>query len=865
MSAFTDSLRSVTRLNGLLKIENSPIFIEFALLPNLKVISNSGAGPALSVRRNVNLRFMDFPSLRSLQSKNSPKVVIEDNPLLSLTGKMYDLLISMPEEEKHISVVDVAAARHPREAPVTNQSTKAVSRSPVTSAPGRSVLWKPDYLVLLVLVATILLLFCLMCYWRKKSQQPSALTYRRSDIVPPSNYVLRPKSRLILSYLCEDVLLTNPLLCKVDEQELLWPVKKTCNCDRFHHLEKKHDHMVKRYMLPIAKNGSIPNDMSSIRNQELVFERLREMLRNKRIVVIGTNHDPSCVVPLIPIELGSSHTFESKECVITLGLKKIHRSSGSHRVYTYDFCTNIDRRLRNGTVNVVYYKWAPLDLNVNADEMFRLVQYTATEKKSICVSTRHKEVFSLLHFLYCFIVKMETPILLYDAFKLHTMKCNGSIMDRTEMLFVMKFLLIWAAHSASIPSRLHNAAHTWLNIYDKLVSFQKRHRNVLSFHPLHLRSIPREIVADTVINGGCTPSPLSNRKDAIMRDRFIIRRKLGTHVKTDLERQAERGKLRRLEQQICELSGNNEAKRSNTSSRSRRARPKLGGYWATKETQIRELKAKRLKNKPGEEEKIEDDASDVSQSTKNPIEKTDTRPTMIIRILLSLSPYALCLPSNDSPKVLLNNTAFGPPQDQVPGQQYSFPPNNTPVTKVYLFDRPIYVRQPFVLPQRDLGYRKPNKELRLQFFIDPEPKQLPSRPYFNTYINPPAPEPNYAAPPKYPLPQCYTNDSGFMCCNQKLEQIMKDTFAELVADEKWNTCNVQRIANKLQNRTQCAFNTDFEVLAGIGDFASKTHFYSDLICKIEAAGRFMLAYATPNRHHAAPSYPVVETSSTGYL
>ncbi|VDL65290.1 unnamed protein product [Nippostrongylus brasiliensis] len=214
---------------------------------------------------------------------------------------------------------------------------------------------------------------------------------------------------------------------------------------------------------------------------------------------------------------------------------------------------------------------------------------------------------------------------------------------------------------------------------------------------------------------------------------------------------------------------------------------------------------------------------------------------MIIRILLSLSSYALCLPSNDSPKVLLNNTAFGPPQDQVPGQQYSFPPNNTPVTKVYLFDRPIY------------------------FFIDPEPKQLPSRPYSNTYINPPAPEPTYVAPPKYPLPQCYTNDSGFMCCNQKLEQIMKDTFAELVADEKWNTCNVQRIANKLQNRTQCAFNTDFEVLAGVGDFASKTHFYSDLICKIEAAGRFMLAYATPNRHHAAPSYPVVETSSTGYL
>ncbi|KIH44474.1 hypothetical protein ANCDUO_25500 [Ancylostoma duodenale] len=34
-------------------------------------------------------------------------------------------------------------------------------------------------------------------------------------------------------------------------------------------------------------------------------------------------------------------------------------------------------------------------------------------------------------------------------------------------------------------------------------------------------------------------------------------------------------------------------------------------------------------------------------------------------------------------------------------QKYSFPPNNTPISKVYVFGRPVYVREPFVVPQRD--------------------------------------------------------------------------------------------------------------------------------------------------------------------
>ncbi|KAK6734106.1 hypothetical protein RB195_017714 [Necator americanus] len=231
-------------------------------------------------------------------------------------------------------------------------------------------------------------------------------------------------------------------------------------------------------------------------------------------------------------------------------------------------------------------------------------------------------------------------------------------------------------------------------------------------------------------------------------------------------------------------------------------------------------------------------------------------------------------------------------------QKYSFPPNNTPISKVYVLGRPVYVRSPFVIPQREIYRRisgldnqvfrdeksdgsKPQpvnefvedsavqESVVDQFFTDSDPTHyhLPERPFPN--VNPYAAAPPLEPKQKYPLPQCYTNESGFMCCNSKLEQVMRDTYDELSSDPKWQSCNVQKIANTLQNKTQTVFNMDFEALVGLGDFASKSHFYSDLICKVEVDGRFLLSYATPNRHRPLrepyKSESVdIPTSSTGY-
>ncbi|KAK6016879.1 hypothetical protein OSTOST_17633, partial [Ostertagia ostertagi] len=171
------------------------------------------------------------------------------------------------------------------------------------------------------------------------------------------------------------------------------------------------------------------------------------------------------------------------------------------------------------------------------------------------------------------------------------------------------------------------------------------------------------------------------------------------------------------------------------------------------------------------------------------------------------------------------------------GQQYSFPPNNTPVTKVYVFGRPIYVRQPFVLPLRDDPYN-PSVEsppLRDQGSFPVVPAVPVVGNLEQAILKEELMKPEYrqrTAEIGVPLKiiathfptsgsfftrsmrirtyqsdrferavataLVYVNQSGFMCCNRELERVMRDVLEELTADKGWQTCNVQKIANTLQ-------------------------------------------------------------------
>ncbi|ETN82607.1 ground-like domain protein [Necator americanus] len=103
----------------------------------------------------------------------------------------------------------------------------------------------------------------------------------------------------------------------------------------------------------------------------------------------------------------------------------------------------------------------------------------------------------------------------------------------------------------------------------------------------------------------------------------------------------------------------------------------------------------------------------------------------------------------------------------------------------------------------------------------------------------------YYYPPRQrlPLPKCFYNPTGYVCCNEELNNLMVKTFSEMEARPKFHTCNVRALANVMQDRLQNRFNDTFETIVAYDDFAQKVHFRGDLICKVELGGRYMLAYA----------------------
>uniref|UniRef100_A0A8R1HI90 Ground-like domain-containing protein n=3 Tax=Caenorhabditis japonica TaxID=281687 RepID=A0A8R1HI90_CAEJA len=95
----------------------------------------------------------------------------------------------------------------------------------------------------------------------------------------------------------------------------------------------------------------------------------------------------------------------------------------------------------------------------------------------------------------------------------------------------------------------------------------------------------------------------------------------------------------------------------------------------------------------------------------------------------------------------------------------------------------------------------------------------------------------------FPLPSCFYNPSGYVCCNLMLNELMTTSFEEVRV--KTNLCNVHRFATKLQKHSEKIFKTQFETIVSYEDFSQKIHFKRDLVCKVEIEGRFILAYATP--------------------
>ncbi|VDK23265.1 unnamed protein product [Anisakis simplex] len=86
--------------------------------------------------------------------------------------------------------------------------------------------------------------------------------------------------------------------------------------------------------------------------------------------------------------------------------------------------------------------------------------------------------------------------------------------------------------------------------------------------------------------------------------------------------------------------------------------------------------------------------------------------------------------------------------------------------------------------------------------------------------------------------------SGFLCCNGELLRLI-DVANRDAVQRNYSECNTHIVAQTLQENAERRFNTTFEIIVSTGDFASKTHFRDDLLCKDFIYSKYVLIYATP--------------------
>ncbi|KAF7640095.1 G_PROTEIN_RECEP_F1_2 domain-containing protein [Meloidogyne graminicola] len=87
---------------------------------------------------------------------------------------------------------------------------------------------------------------------------------------------------------------------------------------------------------------------------------------------------------------------------------------------------------------------------------------------------------------------------------------------------------------------------------------------------------------------------------------------------------------------------------------------------------------------------------------------------------------------------------------------------------------------------------------------------------------------------------------NLMCCNAQLEENMNKAYNKFIQNNpNINKCNIQKIANIIQQSSENYFNKTFETIVGLNDYVSKSHFFSNYICKIKRNDKYILAYATP--------------------
>ncbi|RCN52289.1 hypothetical protein ANCCAN_01722 [Ancylostoma caninum] len=172
-------------------------------------------------------------------------------------------------------------------------------------------------------------------------------------------------------------------------------------------------------MLPLAANGRISSN-----DNFLLFERVRSIMNNDLVIMIGNEKHPCCVLPNIPYELKKAHTYKYKGTTHTFKLIRIKQMAPCTREFSYlvTMVAKGNKKHEKQIKKIVYYRWDNRIMPLEYDEILQLAMMYKPER-TICISNRRKEVFSLIHMFYIFCCILKEEITVSDVLQLHTGLC----------------------------------------------------------------------------------------------------------------------------------------------------------------------------------------------------------------------------------------------------------------------------------------------------------------------------------------------------------------------------------------------------------------------------------------------------------
>ncbi|KAK6725571.1 hypothetical protein RB195_004097 [Necator americanus] len=371
-----------------------------------------------------------------------------------------------------------------------------------------------------------------MFYWNIGTQPRSLTKSSAMDeklkfmTLPPPPYILSKKSRTLLECLVKEIVTCNPLIWRCNDREFVWGYQQpeAAHAD-VNVLVANNETFLKSYMLTLAPNGFLPKN-----NKSLTFERVKALMSNDVCIVIGNEKCPDCVIENLPIKPAGEHSYIYSGNKYSFKLKKVKQMGPCTTGYLYlvkygpkeasvSEGKKSKKEEKRKMVLVHYYQW---DNGVMPQGLHEILQLAVLCEpgKAICISNRRKEVFSMIHMFFTYIYVIKETIGLKDAFQLHTEKCNGSIMDRTEMLFVMAIIMEWAYQTRSIPETLIKKHTEWCQTYSIMNIFMKENKNIKLIHPDYLTKLDPEVKQEVLSVAYLAAPRFSNREFGAVKDAF---------------------------------------------------------------------------------------------------------------------------------------------------------------------------------------------------------------------------------------------------------------------------------------------------------------------------------------------------------